>query len=170
MDESNVERALEVTESVFEDTRGQSLETGLDVNDEALVQLRKACRLLEAADTLCERNGHYTVIIETSFVAIERSIQFYLIYRNIAGGEDLRHDHSAVYERGGEMGLFSDEFGDRLLHLWKTNRAAVYYREAAATAEQADAMFQLANAIHGYILDFASSRHECICNSKHPDR
>lgn len=163
MDGSHVERLLAATEAAFEDTRGQSLETGLDVDDEALVQLRKACRLLEAAETLRERNGHHTVVIETSFVAIERSLQFYLIQRNAASGEDLRHDHAAVYDRGVEINLFSKGFGDRLLDLWKTNRAAVYYREAAATAEQADAMLELATAIHEYVLDFGAADHECIC-------
>lgn len=164
MDGSHVEDALENTEMTFEDTRGQSPETGLDIDDEALVQLRKACRLLETATTLREQNGHYTVVIETSFVAIERSIQFYLIHRNVASGADLRHDHAAVYERAAEMNLFSPSFGDRLLNLWKTNRAAVYYREAAATAEQADAILELATAVHEYVLQFASAAHNCICD------
>ena len=163
MDDSPVESALEAAEQAFEDTRGHSLETGLDVNDEALVQLRKACRLLEAAATLRERNGHHTVVIETSFVDIERSVQFYLIHRNAAGGEDLRHDHAAVYDRGAEINLFSKGFGDRLLDLWKTNRAAVYYREAAATAEQADAMLELASAVHEHVCTFSGLGHECIC-------
>lgn len=164
MDGSDVEDALETTEAMFEDTRGQSPEVGLDVDDEALIQLRKACRLLETATTLRERNGHYTVVIETSFVAIERSIQFYLIHRNAASGSDLRHDHAAVYERAAEMNLFSPSFGDRLLDLWKTNRAAVYYREAAATAEQADAILELAMAVHTYVLEFSSIGHSCICD------
>lgn len=164
MDNSAVDAALEAAERAFEDTHGHSLETGLDVSDEALVQLRKACRLLEAATTLRERNGHHTVVIETSFVTIERSIQFYLIHRNAAGGADLRHDHAAVYERGAEINLFSETFADRLLDLWKTNRAAVYYREAAATAEQADAMLELATAVHEHVLTFSSAGHECICD------
>lgn len=164
MDGSEVETALEATETAFEDTRGHSPEVGLDVDDEALVQLRKACRLLETAATLRERNGHYTVVIETPFVAIERSIQFYLLHRNAASGADLRHDHAAVYRRAAEMNLFSRSFGDRLLDLWKTNRAAVYYRDAAATAEQADAILSLATAVHEYVLEFASEAHNCICD------
>ena len=164
MDGSRVEDALEATEIAFQDTRGHTTETGLDVDDESLVQLRKACRLLETATTLCDRNGHYTVVIEASFVTIERSIQFYLLHRNVAGGEDLRHDHAAVYERAAEINLFSNTLGDRLLELWKTNRAAVYYREATATAEQADAMLELATAVHTYIVEFASATHDCLCD------
>lgn len=41
MDGSHVEDALENTEMTFEDTRGQSPETGLDIDDEALVQLER---------------------------------------------------------------------------------------------------------------------------------
>ncbi|ELY56548.1 hypothetical protein C491_13452 [Natronococcus amylolyticus DSM 10524] len=63
-----------------------------------------------------------------------------------------------------EINLFSESFGDRLLDLWKTNRAAVYYREAAATAEQADAMLELATVVHQYVLTFSSAGHECICD------
>lgn len=164
MDGSHVEDALDTTEAAFEDTRGQSPEIGLDVDDESLVQLRKACRLLETATTLRERNGHYTVVIESCFVAIERSIQFYLIHRNAANSAAIRHDHATVYERAVEINLFSESFGDRLLDLWKTNRAAVYYREAAATAEQADAMLELATGVHSYVFEFASANHECICD------
>lgn len=74
MDDSNVEDALDRAEERFQNTRGQTSEPGLDMADTALIQLRKACRLLEAARTLRERNGFYTVVIEASFVAIERSL------------------------------------------------------------------------------------------------
>lgn len=164
MDNSDVDAALAAAERAFEDTRGQSPETGLDVSDEALVQFRKACRLLDAASTLQAQNGHHTVVIETSFVAIERSIQFYLLSRTAADGADLRHDHAAVYDRGAEVNLFSEAFGDRLLDLWKTNRAAVYYREAAATAEQADALLTLATTVHEHVRALSAVDHECICN------
>jgi hypothetical protein len=100
MDGSYVEDALEAAENAFQDTRGQTSETDLDISDEAVVQLRKACRLLEASRTLREQNGYYTVVTEASFVALERSIQFYLLYRSQAASEDLRHKHGVVYRRG----------------------------------------------------------------------
>lgn len=164
MDGSDVEDALKTAERAFQDTRGQSTETDLDVADEALVQFRKACRLLEAARTLRSQNGYYTVVIEASFVAIERSIQFYLLSRGQAAGEDLRHEHTAVYRRGAEVNLFSDAFAARLIQLWQQNRAEVYYRETVASAEQADAMLQLAVTIHQYLCEFASVQHECVCS------
>ena len=163
MDGSDVEDAITAAERAFQDTRGQSTETDLAVSDEALVQLRKACRLLEAARTLRTRNGYYTVVIEASFVAIERSIQFYLLYRGQTSSEDLRHEHTAVYRRGGEVNLFSESIATRLIQLWQQNRAEVYYRETVASAEQADTMLQLAESIHEYTREFASFGHECVC-------
>lgn len=164
MDDSCVEDALDRAEERFQNTRGQTSEPGLDTADVALIQLRKACRLLEAARTLRERNGFYTVVIEASFVAIERSIQFYLLYRNAVAPEDLRHRHTEVYAEGTRINLFSDDFANRLTELWAQNRADVYYRETAASAEQADAMLVLAEAVHRYIHEFATLSHECICS------
>ncbi len=164
MDNSYVDDALTDAETAFQDTRGQTGEVDLDVSDAALVQLRKACRLLEAARTLRAQNGYYTVVIEASFVAVERSIQFYLLHRGHASGEDLRYEHTAVYQQGEEVNLFSRAFADRLTQLWKHNRAEVYYRETVASGEQADAMVALAEAVHRYILEYASLRHECVCS------
>ncbi|MFC3959528.1 hypothetical protein [Halovivax cerinus] len=165
MDDSYVDEALTDAEAAFQRTHGQTGESDLDVSDSALVQLRKACRLLEAARTLREQNGYYTVVIEASFVAIERSIQFYLLHRGHVSGEDLRYEHTAVYRQGAEVNVFSEAFADRLTQLWKRNRAEVYYRETVASAEQADAMLSLAEAAHRYVLDFASLRYECVCSS-----
>lgn len=164
MDDSYVDEALTDAESAFQATHGQTEETDLDVSGAPLVHLRKACRLLEAARTLRDRNGYYTVVIEVSFVAIERSIQFYLLHRGHAAAEDLRYEHTTVYQRGGDVNLFSEAFADRLTQLWKQNRAEVYYRETVASDEQADAMLALAEATHRYILDFTSVSHDCVCS------
>lgn len=163
MDESYVEDSLEVAERTLRDTRGQTSETGLDTNDESLVQLRKACRLLEAARSLKERNGYYTVVIEASFVAMERSIQSFLLARGYASPENLRYSHTTVFDRAAEVNLCSPEFAARLTQLWEQNRADIYYREAVASAEQATAMLELAEATHKYVLEFGSVPHECLC-------
>ena len=87
-------------------------ETGLEfVSDPTTLQLRKACRLIDAAQFLIDRNGHYTVIIEASFVAIGRSIQFYVE----ASGYTLPgQSHTEVYDYGVRAGLFSQDIADRL--------------------------------------------------------
>lgn len=164
MDDSYVDDSLAAAERAFRDTRGQTVETGLETRDEAIVQLRKACRLLTAARTLRDQNGYYTVIIEASFVAVERSIQAFLLERGYADPEDIRHGHTEVYERAAEVNLFSSEFGDRLAQHWAQNRADIYYREAPASEEQAEAMLTFATDVHRYILDFASLSRDCICN------
>jgi len=65
-------------ERTFEGSPG-TIEEGLDVDDAELVQLRRACRLLEVGSNLLDQ-GYYTVVIESAFVAIERTIQFRLIH------------------------------------------------------------------------------------------
>jgi HEPN domain-containing protein len=165
MDNSYVEDVLDTAERAFQATRGQTSETGLEVNDEALVQLRKACRLLEAARTLRERNGYYTVVIEASFVAVERSIQSFLLQRGYTRPEELRHGHTEVYETAADVNLCSSEFAARLTQLWEQNRAEIYYRETPASAEQATAMLDLAEAVHQYVLEFGSMTHNCLCEN-----
>jgi HEPN domain-containing protein len=164
MDDSYVDESLSAAERAFRDTRGQTVETGLDTEDEATVQLRKACRLLTAAQTLDRQNGYYTVIIEASFVAIERSVQAFLLERGYAEPRDLRYGHAAVYDRAAEVNLFSTEFADRLAEHWAQNRADIYYREAPASKEQAEAMLTFAIDVHAYILDFASLSRDCLCD------
>ncbi len=165
MDNSYVDDALTAAERAFRDARNQTVETGLDTTDEPVIQFRKACRLLTAARTLQRQNGYYTVIIEVSFAAIERSIQAFLLKRGYAEPNDLRYSHREAYNRAAEVNLFSGTFRDRLIEHWEQNRADVYYREAPASKEQAQAMLTLASDLHRYILDFTSLNRDCLCDS-----
>lgn len=164
MDDSYVDESLTAAEQAFRDPRDHTVEAGLDIDDAATIQLRKACRLLTAAEALNEQNGYFTVVIEASFVAVERSIQAFLLERGYSEPRDLRYGHTEVYERAAEVNLFSSEFGNRLTEHWAQNRADIYYREAPASAEQATAMLELAEDIHKYILDFASLSPTCLCD------
>lgn len=164
MDDSDVEKALTEAEQLFRDTRNQTTETGLDTNDESLVQLRKACRLLEAARTLQQQNGYYTVVIEVSFVAVERSIQSFLLARGYAEPEDFRYGHTDVYERAAEVNLCSADLAARFTQHWERNRADIYYREAPASAEQATAMLDLADAVHQHVIQLGGLDHDCLCS------
>lgn len=161
MDDSGVEDALADAQQAFEREPARK-ESGLDVGDDALLQLRKACRLLEAARFLRTRNGYYTVVIESSFIAIERTIHFYLFH---ATGMDSAEfvSHADVYRRGAGANLYSRSLGDRFLQLWRENRSKTYYRQAVGGETQADAMLDLATAVHEYVLDLASLDHECLC-------
>lgn len=163
MDNSYIEDTLDDVRDLF-DEKPDEVETGLDVDDPAMLQLRKACRLLEAGKHLKAENGYYTVIIETSFAAIERTLQFYLIYHDFLDPEEYV-DHKEVYDRSSEAGLYNPEFKEKLVSLWRNNRSRSYYREGVGSNERADQMLELAEQIHEHVLQLAGESHECICNT-----
>ena len=161
MEDSEIEDLLDEALELFEQP-GENVEEGLDVDDPTLLQLRKACRLIDAARFLQSRDGYYTVIVEASFAAIERTIQFYLLEQGLLH-EDEYVDHEEVYERGIQAGLYDEVFSDKLDTLWRNNRSETYYREGIATEERAEKMLELAEATHQHVLQIAGQRHECIC-------
>lgn len=161
MDNSQIEDKLEYVSDIFEE-KPKEVETGLDVESAEMIQLRKACRLLEAARSLKSNNGYYTVIIETSFAAIERTLQFYLINNEFLDPEEYV-DHREVYERSSRIGLYSEEFKDKLVALWRNNRSRSYYREGVGSKERADKILDLAEQIHDHVLQLAGQDQDCIC-------
>jgi hypothetical protein len=163
MDNSNVEDLLDEATGLFEQ-RGSRFEEGLDVDDPSLLQLRKACRLIDATQFLRREDGYYTVIVEASFAAIERTIQFYLLDTDLLH-EDEYVNHERVYELGKDAGLYSREFEGKLTNLWRNNRSDTYYREGVATQQRAEKMLELAEAIHSHVLQLAGQSHECICDT-----
>lgn len=163
MDNSPIEDRLDEVQDLF-DEKPREVETGLDVDSAEMLQLRKACRLLEAARHLKAENGYYTVVIETSFAAIERTLQFYLIDNDFLDPEEYV-DHREVYERSSKAGLYNEEFKEKLVALWRNNRSRSYYREGVGSRERADEMLELAEAIHQHILQLAGESHECICST-----
>lgn len=164
MENSVIERLLDEAQTLFE-RPGENFEEGLDVDDPGLLQLRKACRLIDAASFLQEQDGYYTVIVEASFAAIERTIQFYLLDADLLH-EDEYVDHEEVYRRGRRAGLYDEEFAGKLDNLWRNNRSDTYYREGIATEERSEKMLELAEEIHEYVLQLAGQSHECICVHK----
>jgi hypothetical protein len=163
MDDSHIKDLLDQTQTLFQQP-GDSIEEGLDVDQPDLLQLRKACRLLDAAQFLHRQNGYYTVIIEASFAAIERSIQFYLLNKGLLTRDEYVN-HETVYQLGEDAGLYSEEFAGKLENLWQNNRSDTYYREGIATEKRAEKMLELAQEIHDHILQLAGEKHECICDS-----
>lgn len=126
------------------------------------MQLRKACRLIDAASSLEATNGHYTIVIEAAFAAIERTIQFYLLETGLLDRDEYV-DHRTVYDRGFEAGLYDESFREKLFALWRNNRSDTYYREGVGTEDRAHTMLALAEAVHAHVLQLAGKRHECIC-------
>lgn len=159
MTSKEFEAALADAEDAFQ-RRPENPEVGLEyVSNPDVLQLRKACRLLDAADFLLNRNGHYTVIIESSFVAIERSIQFYVEQK----GQDVAGQrHTEVYELGIRAGLFSRDVADRLEELWTENRSESYYRTGVAGEYRARTVHRLAVQLHNEIVRLTRTQ-DCLC-------
>ena len=161
MDNSHIEDTLDEVQNLF-NQKPDNVETGLDVDTPEMIQLRKACRLLEAARHLKSENGYYTVVIETSFTAVERTLQFYLIENNFLDPDEYI-DHREVYERSSKTGLYSEGFGEKLIALWRNNRSRSYYREGVGSEDRAIKMLELAEEIHNHVLQLSGKSHECIC-------
>lgn len=140
------------------------LEDGLDVDDAALLQLRKACRLLAGAERLLDA-GYYTLVIEASFVAIERTIEFRLLERGEIDTRNLPGSHTALYSEAAAVGTLSTETADDLADLWLEHRAKTYYQDGLATRERAGKLHELATEVHAFVVGRSSQRYECLCET-----
>ena len=128
-----------------------------------MIQLRKACRLLDACRLLRDHDGYHTSVIEMSFAAIERTFEFYALNASNDTIDDFREGHDRAYDRGSDLNLITEETARRLKQLYRDNRAAAYYRDTVAAAQQAEAMFELAARIHDYVKHFGRLSHKCRC-------
>ncbi len=139
-----------------------TVEPGPDVTEDALIQLRKACRILDGISSLRDIDSHHTLVVEGSFAAIERSVQFYAVNAGAVTSNELRN-HDETFKVGAQAGLFTPETAAELITLWQTYRNGLYYQERRATAEQANAMLTYAQCIHRHVTALAGRRHDCIC-------
>lgn len=162
VDIDDVDSELEAAEDAFR-YGGQTAETGLDVSDAGLVQLRKACRSLTGADHLVEE-GYYTLTIEAAFTSIEKSFMFWLIDEGHQDPSNPPQSHTTAIKRSAEVGFVSQAVATRLEDLWVENRAQTYYQDGIATQERATAMVELATRIHRQVVNLVGLRHECLCS------
>jgi hypothetical protein len=161
MSSNQIEHLIDEVQAAF-DRRPTEIEPGLDVADGALLQLRKACRLLAGAESL--RDARYdTLVIEASFVAIERTVEFRLLERGTMQPDDLPGTHPGVYREAAAAGIFSESIAVDLADLWRDHRAKTYYQDGLAADARADAMYTLACEIHAYIVGRSRQSHECLC-------
>lgn len=163
MSSTRIESLIDDVQRAFDEPPAH-IETGLDVDDAALLQLRKACRLLAGADYLLD-SGYYTLVIEASFVAIERSIEFRSIERGAMDPQNLPGSHTSIYQEATNLGLFSERVSDELADLWKEHRAKTYYQDGLAAEPRARRLVELANEVHLFIVGRSSRGHECLCDS-----
>lgn len=157
---TNIETALEAADEAFTE-RPRDVETGLDESNEAALLLRKACRLLAALDDLASINGYYTLTIEMSFAAIERSMEYYIANRN----RDPPNTHTGTFEMAAELGFLTDEQSETCTELWSRYRNKNYYDDGKATRERADAMQTLAELVHRRAVDMTQGgAGTCLCH------
>ena len=161
MSSTRIEQLLDEARAAF-DRRPTDIESGLDVSDAALLQLRKACRLLAGADSLYNR-GYYTLVVESSFVAIERTVEFRLLEHGRMEPSDLPGTHPGVYREAATAGVVSESIAAELADLWRDHRAKTYYQDGLAAAERAERMYALAEEVHRYVVGRSSQGYECIC-------
>jgi len=161
---TEIERLVEEVQTVF-DHRPTDVEAGLDVEDPALLQLRKACRLLAGAAVL-EDEGYDTLVIEASFDAIERTVEFRLLERGTTEPDDLPGSHPGVYREAATVGIFSESVAEDLADMWREHRAKTYYRDGLVTTERARKMHELATEIHAFVVGRSAQGHECLCDPR----
>lgn len=152
----------ELSAAVAAFSRRGTVEPGLDIEGDALIQLRKACRILDGIRALRDIDRHYTLVVEGSFAALERTIQFYVVDRGLAEANDMQ-SHEDTFEYGAQAGVFSESTKNELIELWKNHRNETYYQQGRATAEQAAAMLTYAEGMHEHIPTLAGRAHDCIC-------
>lgn len=162
MSSTRIERLLAEAQAAF-DRRPADIESGLDVSSAPLLQLRKACRLLAGADALHEQ-GYYTLVIEASFVAMERTVEFRLLERGTMDPNGLPGSHPGVYSEAAAAGIFSESMANDLAELWRDHRAKTYYQDGLAAADRAERMYALAREIHRFVVGRSSRGHECLCD------
>ena len=158
--------ALRRTEDAFQGQLGRpDDEEGLDpnVHEPSVIQLRKAWRLLDACRVLREHDGYHTSVIEMSFAAVERTLEFYALTASNDTIDDFREGHTRAYDRAAELNVITDPTARRLKQLYRDNRAAACYRTTVAAAQQATALFELAVGLHDYVQNFAQASHNCHC-------
>lgn len=159
-DPNAVQEALRTASDAFD--RTGTPEAGLSDLEDDEAQLRKACRLIEAAETLQDNNGYFTAVVELSFGAIERSFEFYAIAVGRDDVEDFE-DHEQSYERAADLGAISGQLAEDFIALYSLNRVPSYYEERAIMEEESDAMFNLAMETHEFLRDHPVEHYNCLC-------
>lgn len=139
-----------------------SVEPGLNVEDDALLQLQEACRILDGIRPLRDIDRHYTLVVEGSFAALKRTVQFYVVDQGLAESDDMQ-SHEDTFEYGVQAGMFAQSMKDELIELWKNHRNWTYSQQERATAEQAAAMLTYAECMHDHVPKLAGRAHDCIC-------
>ena len=97
---NEVVNALERAEQLLEDGETGPAQDSLSwqrADDDADIQLGKACAMLGTCQQLRQGTNNYVSIVELSFNATERSFQFYLVEMTTAESADYINHEVCVY-------------------------------------------------------------------------
>lgn len=165
-DPSAVTAALDSAEDAFEMVGSLPIQYEPDIKSDGdwKTQLTKACKLLDVVTILQDEDDYFTASIELCFGAIERSIEAYAI---AMGGDEIADfdDHEESYDRASAHGLFSQETTRRMQDLYGENRTESYYGGNRPTQTQSEAMHDLAEAVHEFVVDQIREGGVCVCES-----
>lgn len=160
--------ALERVERLVKDGETGPAQDSLSwqrVGDDADIQLGKACAMLGTCRQLREGTNNYVSIVELSFNAIERSFQFYLVDMTAAESADYRN-HAEVFDDIAARNIFSDEgIAGRIDAFRSEHRSRFYYDIDRPGRDFAMAMYELAENIHQYLVEFADAHSRCSCET-----
>lgn len=131
-------------------------------DEEWTIQLTKACRYLASVRALRGVDGFNGAVIELCFGASERTLEAYLLRFTDDDLADYR-DHDTVYVRAADQGLFERRTAEDLRQLYDRNRTEHYYGRFVPTQQKEDAMFELAERLHGYVIDQFRDESVCLC-------
>jgi len=95
--------------------------------------------------------SYYTLVIEASFVAIERTVEFRLLERGTMQPDDLPVPTLVSIGRLQQPVSSGESMAADLADLWRDHRAKTYYQDGLPSAGSADAMYELATELHAYV-------------------
>lgn len=161
---NDVVTAVERVESLLAEDQTGPVQDSLSWQEtDADVQLGKACAMLGTCRELRHGTNNYVSIVELSFNAIERSFQFYLLDRTVATSADY-HNHGKVFEDIASRGLFpNEEVAERIDTFRSEHRSRIYYDMDRPGRDLAHGMHDLAEEVHGYIVEFGDAGSRCRC-------
>ena len=166
---SEVVDTLERAEQLVEDGETGPAQDSLSwqrADNDADIQLGKACAMLGTCRQLRQGMNNYVSIVELSFNAIERSFQFYLVEMTAAESTDYIK-HEEVFEDIAARNVFPDgNIAGRIEAFRSEHRSRFYYDIDRPGRDFAMAMHDLAEEIHQYLVEFADAHSRCRCGDR----
>jgi len=167
-DPSELLDTIAAAEDAFGHAHGQptfepEINSAPDASD-GEVQIQKACRLLALVRELDDVGDYYGAVLEHSFIAIEHTLQGYLLAMTGTDAADLQ-DHSSPYEFAkGHVPLAVDTV-ETLQMLYDARRTEHYYGTTVTTQEQAAQMHAVATRVHDHVVSFDhETERYCLCS------